>query len=48
MEEKFSQDFPLDGFKTDQLLKKLSSRIKLIAELEMSAAHRLQEVIRYQ
>ncbi len=48
MEVKFNQDFPLDGFETNQLLEKLSSHIKLIAELEMSAAHRLREVIRYQ
>jgi len=39
-------DFPLDSHQTGQLYEKLSSRIKLIAELEMSAAWRLREITR--
>ena len=38
--------FPLDSHQTGQLYEKLSSRIKLIAELEMSAARRLREITR--
>jgi hypothetical protein len=38
--------FPLNSIETGQLFERLSSQIKLIAELEISAARRLQDIAR--
>jgi hypothetical protein len=39
-------DFPLDAEETSQLFERLSSQVKLIAELELSAARRLHDITR--
>ena len=46
LKTKIIADFPMDGFETSQLFERLSSQVKLIAELEMSAAYRLRDVTR--
>lgn len=46
LEAKIIADFPLDNYETSQLFERLSSQVKLIAELEMSAAYRLRDVTR--
>jgi len=43
---KISADFPLDESETYQLFNKLSNQVKLIAELELSAAYRLRDILR--
>jgi len=44
LEKNINDDFPLDSKDVDQLFNRFSSQIKLITELENSAAHRLREV----
>jgi hypothetical protein len=39
-------DFPLNAEETSQLFKRLSSQVKLIAEMELSAARWLQDITR--
>jgi hypothetical protein len=39
-------DFPLNAEETSQLFERLSSQVKLIAELELSAARRLRDITR--
>ncbi len=46
LEAKIIADFPLESYEVNQLFERLSSQVKLIAELEMSAAHRLRDVTR--
>lgn len=46
LKTKIVADFPMDGYETSQLFTRLSSQVKLIAELEMSAAYRLRDVTR--
>ena len=46
LKTKIVAEFPMDGFETNQLFNRLSSQVKLIAELEMSAAYRLRDVTR--
>ena len=46
LEEKLVSNFPLDDKDLSQLYERLSSRVELIAELEISAAHRLSDVSR--
>lgn len=46
LESKLIADFPLDGYEVSQLFERLSRQVKLIAELESSAALRLRDVIR--
>jgi len=46
MGTKIIADFPLDSDEVYQLFERLSSQVKLIAELESSAALRLRDVIR--
>jgi len=46
LKTKIISDFPMDGYETSQLFNRLSSQVKLIAELEMSAAYRLRDVTR--
>jgi len=45
-QSKILRDFPLDRTKISQLFERLSSQIKLISELELSAAQNLGDVIR--
>ena len=44
LENIIKADFPLEANEVNQLFNRLSSQIKLITELESSAAHRLREV----
>lgn len=44
VEKKINNNFPLDSQGLAELFSRLSSQIKLITELEISAAHRLREV----
>jgi hypothetical protein len=44
LEEEINSEFPMDANEVIQLFNRLASQIKLIAELEKSAAHRLREV----
>lgn len=46
LEAKINADFPLDSCETSKLFERLSSQLKLISELEMSAALRLRDVTR--
>ena len=46
LEEEINSEFPMDANEVIQLFNRLASQIKLIAELENSAAHRLREVTR--
>lgn len=46
LEAKIISDFPLDDHKTGQLFEKMSNHVKLISELEMSAALRLRDITR--
>jgi hypothetical protein len=46
LESKIVADFPMDNYETNQLFERLSSQVKLIAELELSAAFRLRDVTR--
>ena len=39
-------DFPLDAHETSQRFERLSGQVKLIAELEMSAARQLRDITR--
>jgi hypothetical protein len=45
LETRIMGDFPLDSFETSQLYERLSRQVKLIAELELSAALRLRDII---
>ncbi len=45
LETRIIGDFPLDSQDTSQLYERLSRQVKLIAELELSAALRLREII---
>ncbi len=44
LEKDIAKAFPLDAYQTTQLYQKLSRQVKLIAELELSAALRLRDV----
>ena len=44
LEKMVEAEFPLNAGQTFQLYKNLAGQVKLIAELEMSAAHRLQDI----
>jgi hypothetical protein len=44
LEKKIETDFPMNAPKTHQLFENLAGQVKLLAELEMSAARRLQDV----
>jgi hypothetical protein len=44
LEERILTNFPLDSYQTNRLFERLSGQIKLIAELETNAAHRLRDV----
>lgn len=44
--QKMEVSFPLDAHETNLLFERLSSLVKLIAELEMSAARRLRDITR--
>ncbi len=44
--KKINANFPLNSYETYQLFERLSSQVKLISELEMSAAYRLRDVSR--
>ncbi len=44
LEAKIIGNFPLNDHETQQLFDKLSNQIKLISELEMSAAYRLRDI----
>jgi hypothetical protein len=44
LETEIEKAFPLDAYETGQLYQKLSRQVKLIAELELSAALRLRDV----
>jgi hypothetical protein len=44
LEAKIINNFPLNDRETEQLYNKLSNQIKLISELEMSAAYRLRDI----
>lgn len=44
-ENKLTIDFPLDSYEVSQLFERLSSQVKLISELERSAALNLRDVI---
>jgi hypothetical protein len=44
LESKIITNFPLDLSKTNQLFERLASQVKLISELEASAANRLRDV----
>jgi hypothetical protein len=46
LEGRINQTFPLDEAETGQLFERLGSQVKLIAELETSAALRLQDIVR--
>jgi hypothetical protein len=46
LETKLIGDFPLDSYEVSQLFERLSSQVKLISELERSAALNLRNVIR--
>jgi hypothetical protein len=46
LETKLIADFPLDSYEVSQLFQRLSGQVKLIAELETSAALCLRDVIR--
>lgn len=46
LESRINRTFPLDDAETGQLFERLASQVKLIAELETSAALRLQDVVR--
>ena len=46
LEAKIISDFPIDDHKTAQLFEKMSNQVKLISELEMSAALRLRDITR--
>jgi hypothetical protein len=46
LEAKIISDFPLDDHQTAQLFEKMSNQVKLISELEMSAALRLRDITR--
>lgn len=46
LEDQIIGAFPLDEAETEQLFETLASQVKLIAELESSAALRLQDVVR--
>jgi hypothetical protein len=46
LENRINKNFPLDDAETGQLFERLASQVKLIAELETSAALRLQDVVR--
>ncbi len=46
LEAKIIGDFPLDDRETWQLFEKMSNQVKLISELEMSAAFRLRDITR--
>ncbi len=45
-ETKLTANFPLDSYEVSQLFDRLSSQVKLISELERSAAMHLRDVIR--
>ena len=44
LEKQIDADFPLNAGRTRQLFQNLAGQVKLLAELEMSAARRLQDV----
>lgn len=46
VENRINKSFPLDDAETGQLFDRLASQVKFIAELETSAALRLQDVVR--
>ncbi|MCB2210061.1 BtrH N-terminal domain-containing protein [bacterium] len=46
LENRINKTFPLDDAETSELFERLASQVKLIAELETSAALRLRDVVR--
>ncbi len=46
LETNLTNDFPLDSYEVSQLFDRLSSQVKLISELENSAAWNMRDVIR--